>query len=151
MTISKILVPIDFSESSEKTLAYAVDLAKKVNAVVDVLHVFEVSAFFMPDLLVIPTRGGEALPVRDALCLEAKERLDTFLAACASRGLAPRSTDLVSGSPASTIVKYAGEHQYDLIVMGTRGHTGAKKMLLGSVAQRVVEHATCPVLTIRAM
>jgi universal stress protein A len=150
VNVSKILVPVDFSPYSENALAYAVDLAKKLGAAIDVLHVFEVPVYFLPDLLVIPTRGGNALPVRDAIYLEAKEKLDELLARFASRDLAPHSVELVSGAPATTIVKYAAEHHSDLIVMGTRGRTGAARMLLGSVAQRVVEHAPCPVLTIRA-
>ncbi len=149
MTVSKILVPVDFSTNSEKALVYALGFAKDVGAVVDVLHVFDVAAIFRTDLLVIPTRGGNALPVREALRLEAKEGLAEFLATCANRGVAPRSSEIISGAPASSIVKYAAEHRYDLIIMGTRGRTGPSKILLGSVAQRVVEHSHCPVLTVR--
>ncbi len=150
MTIGKILVPVDFSEHSERALAYALEFAKGVGAEVDVLHVFPVAPLFKTDLLVIPTRGGNALPVRDALRLEAEEDLERFLSNCAKRSVVARRSEVIPGTPATSIVKYAAEHQYDLIVMGTRGRTGPSRILLGSVAQRVVEHSPCPVLTTRA-
>jgi nucleotide-binding universal stress UspA family protein len=122
--------------------------AEKTGAAVDIAHAFEVSSFFKSDFLVIPTGGGNALPVREAVRLQAQEHLDQLLANCHARGHFPRASHLLAGSPADAISSFAGEKGYDLVIMGTRGHGGAAKLLLGSVAQRVIEHAPCPVITI---
>jgi nucleotide-binding universal stress UspA family protein len=147
--IRKILTPVDFSDHSEAALSYALSLAKDLDATVSVIHVYEVPFYLESAVLVVPTVAGQALPVKDAIQLEARERFQKYLERASSKGLVPDAIDLVEGVPFRAIVSYAKEHEFDLIVMGTRGRSGAARMLLGSVAARVIEHADCPVLTVR--
>ncbi len=147
--IRRILTPVDLSEHSDAALAYAMSLASDLDATVSVIHVYEVPFYLEPAVLVVPTVGGQALPVKEAIQLEARERFEKCLERANSKGLVPDAIELVEGVPARAIVSFAKEHAIDLIVMGTRGRSGAARMLLGSVAARVIEHAHCPVLTVR--
>ncbi len=145
--IRKILVPVDFSESSRVALEHAVAWAGPFGAAVDVLHVWQAPAF-------IPTASlPEAMPA-DATLVElvkknAEQALDRFVSAAKKGGIAVREALSEPGSPAHTIVEVAKSGRYDLIVLGTHGHTGLAHALIGSVAERVVRHASCPVLTVR--
>jgi nucleotide-binding universal stress UspA family protein len=141
------MVPTDFSPASDAALDYARALAGQMGASIELVHVFDdpfASGAFVGD-------GTVMMPVnlRQSLDLWAREQL-------ASRhekhvgSLPGSSTALLMGSPARSIVEHAGEIRADLIVIGTHGRTGLSHLLLGSVAERVVRTATCPVLTTRA-
>lgn len=146
--VRKILVPVDFSDSSRVALEHAAGWAGPFGAVIDVLHVWQAPAF-------IPTASlPEATPA-DATLVElvkrtAEQTLDRFVTEVKARGLAVREALSEPGSPAHTIVDIAKKGGYDLIVLGTHGHTGFAHALIGSVAERVVRHASCPVLTVRS-
>lgn len=140
--IKKILAPTDFSESAREAIAFAVELAGKFGASLTLLHAYQTPAYLLPegsilagsDLIVdIMNRAGEALEA-------ARHDLE---------GQVPVDTLLVEGLPFVQIVSAAQEGGYDLIVMGTHGRTGLRHVLLGSVAERVVRRAHCPVLTVR--
>jgi len=146
MRIKRILVPIDFSEASDAALAEARDLAVTLGASVRIVHVFDdpyvtgaMSAdgqmFLSPDL-------------RAALVADAEARLHERLQASVSSGLG-EETALLNGPVAASIVEYARGHAVDLILMATHGRGGMAHLLLGSVAERVVRTAPCPVLTLR--
>jgi len=146
MRIKRILVPIDFSEASDAALAEARDLAVTLGASVRIVHVFDdpyvtgaMSAdgqmFLSPDL-------------RAALMADAEARLRERLQASVSSGLG-EETALLTGPVAASIVEYSRGHAVDLILMATHGRGGMAHLLLGSVAERVVRTAPCPVLTLR--
>lgn len=136
--LSNILLPTDFSDTAEHAMRYAQDLASSFSATLHVLHVIpdqawpiEGTGWGLPDL--VETWEREAQSRLDAL--KAPER--------------PIQVQTVRGNPSAQINQYAKEHQIDLIVMGTHGHSPVQRMLLGSVAEKVVRTAPCPVLTVR--
>jgi nucleotide-binding universal stress UspA family protein len=146
MTLKNILVATDFSEPSDAALAYGRELAARFNATLHVLHVTE--------NIYITTFGAETYaPIAPDLQAEveraARARLEQLV--LDSDGSGPRTTPVVktSASPAFAIIDYAGEHAVDLIVMGTHGRGALAHMLMGSVAEKVVRLAPCPVLTVR--
>ncbi len=148
--ITRILVPIDFSAHADRALRYATTLADRFNATVEVLHVVEdpfVSGAWAPEAVApnIPELLAD-------LVAAARGKLDDLKAAAIAKGVRLKTTVLttvVSGRPADTIADFARTERFDLIVMGTHGRTGLSHALLGSVAERVVRTAPCPVLTVR--
>jgi universal stress protein A len=141
--IRKILVPTDFSPRSDRALEYAVALATAMKAAVHLVHVVEE-----------PFAGGAEMYVRDAQ--EIRDQLDadarSRLAAIAGRvdpGRMPVSTEIRHGSAFDGIIYEARATGADLIVMGTHGRSGLSHALLGSVAERVIRGAHCPVLAVR--
>jgi nucleotide-binding universal stress UspA family protein len=144
--IHQILVPTDFSATSDAALDYAREVAARFDGSLHLLHVLEdpfTNRPLAPDAYVTDTPG-----VRTTILEDARARL--------AHRLTPRDRDelaanaeMVFGSGAETIVEYAASRGIDLIVMGTHGRTGMAHLLLGSVAERVVRTAYCPVLTVR--
>lgn len=140
----RILVPIDFSDYAELTLVYARELAKAYDAHVDVLHILEEAA--------LPVVYGIE-PVSVAVP-EIEERAYAALARRAEDifgDVVPFDVHTGLGYPAHEITAFAEEHQNDLIVMATHGLTGVKHFLLGSVAEKVVRAAPCPVFSVKRM
>jgi nucleotide-binding universal stress UspA family protein len=144
--IERILVPFDFSEPAEHALDFAQTLAASVGASVEALYV--VPRLPQVPLRHIPELDGpmESRPVGD-LVADAKTRLHDALAPEDTRHRYLRKTVEV-GEPHAQILAHAAAGDADLIVMGTHGRTGATRFLLGSVAERVVREATCPVVTV---
>jgi universal stress protein A len=145
VTTQHILVPVDFSEHSEQALEYAMSLAPSLRARLTLLHVIQV-----PILAAGPHMGaGMAL----ASYLEQIESdMSHTLEACAKRVRAAGltcETVIVHGVPFQQIIDLAADRDVDLIVMSTYGRTGLPHMLLGSVAEKVVRLAPCPVLVTR--
>ncbi|MDH3686986.1 MAG: universal stress protein [Myxococcales bacterium] len=147
MKLNTILVPTDFSEDAEKALSTAKELAKAFGgAKIVVLHAYQVD---IP--IVSPMAGGYALPqgFYEDLRTQVTTRVDEVVAQLSSEGV--DATGLALQEPAAlAIVREAESLPADLIVMGTRGHTGLKHIVLGSVAERVVRTAPCSVLTVKA-
>jgi nucleotide-binding universal stress UspA family protein len=144
--IARILVPTDFSAPADAALDYARDLARQFGASIDLVHVFDdpfkSGAFVGDGTVVMPVE------VREALETQAREQLDARHAVHAGT-LPGSSVAFVVGTPAKRIVERAKEVKADLIVIGTHGRTGLGHLFLGSVAERVVRTAACPVLTTR--
>lgn len=143
MTIKRILVPIDFSSTSLAALDSAVAFAKPLKAEVVLLHVVEPVFYAMSEF---------AAPGMSQL-LEQEYRSDRAQIArlaerCAKRQVKTRGLVQV-GTAYQAIVDTAKKVHADMIVMATHGRTGLPHFLLGSVAERVVRLAACPVLTIR--
>jgi universal stress protein A len=144
-TIRNILVPVDFSPYSDHAVAYAARLAKKLDASIELLHVV--------DNPVIAGAWGTEIYVPDltellaSVATEAQTRLAVAVAGLRGQGLTASST-VRQGGPEQTIVEHAGAGHFDLIVMGSHGRTGLSHAFLGSVAERVLRHAPCAVLTI---
>jgi nucleotide-binding universal stress UspA family protein len=143
--IKSILVPVDFSPHSSLALEYAADLAHRYEATLEVVFVYQAVAFAMPEgyVLVTPDQLAEILS-RFQLQLEAAKRQALAL------GAPNVSSALLQGDPIQEIVQRVSERNHDLIVMGTNGRRGVKRVFLGSVAENVVRSASCPVLTVRA-
>jgi len=142
-SISTIVVATDFSETADLALKRAADIAKARAARVVIVHVtaFEYRPVTGPEPWAIPPDYQNELRER------VMERLGKAADELQARGLKVE-TELVDGIAAHEIVEAAARHAGDLIVIGTRGHTGLEHLLLGSVAESVVREAECPVLTI---
>ena len=141
--IKRILVPIDFSASSLEALAYASQLTQRFGAELLVLHVVE------PVYAAEPNVGSADLTtLLDEQERIADEQLARISANLSKQGQRVR-TQVECGVPAQAIVEVANDSATDLIVIATHGRTGLSHMLIGSVAERVVRLANCPVLTIR--
>jgi universal stress protein A len=140
----KILVPLDFSEHSDAALDLAVELVKEQGGEVHLLHAYELPA-------AVTMAYGVAIPqsVWDGVQQAAQERLDQALARVKAAGV-KGTTHFATGPASDAITAAAAEQKADLIVMGTRGLRGLKHVLLGSVAERVLRTAHCPVLTVKA-
>jgi nucleotide-binding universal stress UspA family protein len=146
----RILVPIDFSEPSRAALSLAARLGDATNASVDVLHVWEspdTAGAPAGDAVVVHLVGGQRSSLPEFLQANAKQEMHTFLAGLEDRGRVELKHELTSGRPADAIVD--ASQGYDLVVMGTHGRRGLPHVLLGSVAEKVVRRATCPVWTVR--
>jgi nucleotide-binding universal stress UspA family protein len=144
---TRILVPVDFSAESTRALEYAVALAVKVGGAVELLHVVE-------DPIASGAWGADAYVVNipellEELVADANGRLNAIKARCDAPGLLIK-TRVVTGAPARMILGVAEAEHCSLIVMGTHGRSGLSHMLVGSVAERVIRTAPCPVLTVRA-
>jgi nucleotide-binding universal stress UspA family protein len=143
--LRRILVPTDFSKHSQNALRYAAALAEKFGARICLLHVVQDLAVFIPDMItvappILPAPEQMTSAVRDAFDRLVKENQLEHLTV---------DREVREGNPFAEIVRFAREQSIDLIVMGTHGHTGLAHMLLGSVTEKVVRKAPCPVLTVR--
>ena len=148
VTFQRILVPIDFSEHSKRTISYATRFASRYNANVLLLHVFEI-----PDYVVAPYGRGQQASDRsksqiDAAEQDARESLAAFENQLLNAGLQVKAYVRV-GYPFDEIVQMANHFDVDLIIIGSHGYTGIRRLLVGSTAQRVVERASCPVLVVK--
>jgi nucleotide-binding universal stress UspA family protein len=144
--ITRILVPTDFSATSNEALAYAKTLAAPFGASLHLVHAFEdpfTTAAFAPEMYApLPTR------LREAMLRDIEQRLAEWLPP-AERARFKGTTEIALGPAARAVVDYTKTLGADLIVMGTHGRGGISHLLLGSVAERVVRTAPCPVLTVR--
>ena len=140
----KILVPVDFSEHSKAALESATQLAKTFRAELCLLHCYAVDpGGISPYGVSLPPNYFDE--VRDA----ANQKLDGWLEKITAEGVKARPL-LSSTCPSEEISLMAEELGSDLIVMGTRGLSGVKHLMLGSVAERTLRTAPCPVLTVKA-
>lgn len=144
--IKRVLVPIDFSPPSMKALDYAADFAKPLGAELCVLFVIEPIYYAVPDLA--GAAAGSVGGLLDEQRKSAKQQLERLQTRYARRNIKLRALQQ-TGTPYQAIVDAAKTLRADLIVMSTHGRTGVSHMLMGSVAERVVRTAVCPVLTIR--
>jgi len=138
----RILVPVDFSEPSRAALETAIEIARRwPESVVTVLHVYGVPVYAYVEGTVLPPQ------ILSEIAGAAQDAVAKLCGEYADRGVALRPVSEL-GTPMD-IIRRAEEDQSDLIVMGTHGRTGLPHIVLGSVAERVVRHAPCPVLTVR--
>jgi nucleotide-binding universal stress UspA family protein len=140
--LKQILVPVDFSECSRKALRYALPFAKEFGAGISLLHVVE-TAYVMGEFGAV-----DYVAMAADLTTEAERQLRE-LAGAEIGSSAAWKIAVRQGRPATEIAEAARELEADLIVIATHGRTGLKHALLGSVAENVVRHAPCPVLTVR--
>lgn len=143
MQIQKILVPVDFSEHAAHALDYAVELAAKFGASIDLMNCYPVYlGAVSPYGIVVPETFDREC--RDAATAEIGKWAQKVRDA-----RVPVETHVSPSPPGEAIPRYAEQARADLIVMGSRGLTGVKHLLLGSVAERVLRTAPCPVLTVK--
>ncbi len=140
----KILCPIDFSDASRAALETAADLARRHGAALTLFHAYPVPGYTFPDGSFVASSK-----MLDELAEQAKRHLEEWKTIATSLGLTAVQTATAVGEPAYEIVSYAKEQAMDLVVVGTHGRTGLTHALMGSVAERVVRKATCPVLSVR--
>ncbi len=137
--IGRILVPVDFSECAQTALRYALGLSSQFEAEVTLIHVVE--------QIVYP---GDWMYPPLAMSDFATEKRDQVLQKMASLVNDSNVKHVVRvGRAWQEVVEFAKESQADLIVLATHGYTGLKHVLLGSVAEKILRHAPCPVLTVR--
>ena len=142
--IRKILAPVDFSENSPPILEWAAHLAAEHGSSVLLLHAYHLPVEFQQ-------LEGAYLPPDfwASVRAEAEASLAEYAAQISAKGV-PVETAVCEGYAATVIVEEAAARDIDLIVIGTHGRSGFKHLLLGSIAERVVHKAPCPVLTVRA-
>lgn len=135
LRIDRILVPIDFSRSNQLANDYASQLAMANGAQLIYLHVLE--------------DGRQIGKMSVGELASDQQHLGQHLKMMRPGDANVKATHVIEqGMPAETIIDFAGKNQIDLIVMGTHGRTGLSRVLMGGVAERVVQQAPCPVMTI---
>lgn len=140
--LTKILVPVDFSECSKKALQYAIPFAKQFNASLTLLHVVHINYGY----------GEFAAIDYPLLEKQIREGSEKQLAELAEKDIGQTvaaETLVCTGVAAREIVETARSLDFDLIIISTHGHTGLKHVVLGSTTENVVRHAPCPVLVVR--
>ena len=141
--IRRILVPLDFSDQAPNVLDWAAHLAKQHGGRVILLHAYHLPVEFQQ-------LEGAYLPPDfwSNVKVEAEQSLSRYAEELERRGIQVESV-VREGYPATVIVDEAASQSVDLIVIGTHGLSGLKHLLLGSIAERVVQRAPCPVLTVK--
>jgi len=139
--VTKLLVPVDFSDFSERALAVAADLAQTFGATLHLVHVYPAAAYVAPPLVAGPVVVGQ---FRD----ESQRAFDAFVARVKGELKVGIESSLMEGVPHVEILRCATDVKADMIVIGTHGRTGLDHLLLGSVAERVVRGSRVPVLTV---
>jgi universal stress protein A len=140
-----LLVPHDFSAQSRAAFALAEQLARRVGASLHLLHVVQ-----PPALHALTPSGGLDLALPDVVVTGALLEAETILRKLADESRADVRVHVVEGPPTEIICQMAERLPADLIVMGTHGREGLAHLLLGSVAERTLRRAACPVLTVRS-
>ena len=137
-----ILVPHDFSDTAQQALSFAIELATKLGAKLTIVHAYEVPSYGYPDGIALTAE------VAGSIRKAAETALEGVAARARRPGLEVQSM-LRQGPAWSEINASARDAHDDLVVMGTHGRHGLARDLLGSVAEKVVRTAPCPVLTVR--
>lgn len=144
MKLRKIMCPIDFSAGSEQAMCVASRLAIETDAELVLLH-----SWYVPP---IAFAGGHIIvpaTLFQDVSNDAKQGLDEAILEVTALGAKRVSAKLVSGLPWTVIVSELEDPTYDLVVIGTHGRSGLARILLGSVAEKIVRHAPCSVLAVR--
>ncbi len=139
----KILCPVDFSEFTDEIIEYALDIAKKYDAELYLIHIIPnlnyftpYESFFTPENLIVVEKNMET---------EVNKDFDDLM----KKINGPAVKVIKNGTPFVEIINYARSESMDLIIIGTHGRSGLEHILIGSVAERVIRKAPCPVLTVR--
>jgi nucleotide-binding universal stress UspA family protein len=144
ISLKKVLVPVDFSDTSDVALRYGKALAGAFGASLHVIHVVQ-EPYAQP--WAVEAYGFSMATLQQDWIKEANTKLEGVLTADDRRALRATATTIL-GHPVSEILRFATDERIELIVMGTHGRGPLGHMVMGSVAERVVRHAPCPVLTV---
>jgi universal stress protein A len=148
IAIKDVLVPIDFSTGSDTALMYGREIARTFEARLHTLHAVE-DVYMQLMMAGGAVSGTAAVEIQRDLENAAQTRLDALVRDDDRRELRAQTALRTGVAAAQAIVDYAQENAINLIVMGTHGREGVAHLLMGSVAERVVRTAPCPVLTVR--
>ena len=141
----RICCPIDFSDASRAAMEVAADLARRFGAELVLLHAYPIPGYTFPDGSVVASPR-----MMQELADQAQRHLDEWRGEAERLSGNPRVVaEKAIGEPAAEIVSFARGRGVDLLVLGTHGRTGLEHALMGSIAERVVRRAHCPVLTVR--
>jgi nucleotide-binding universal stress UspA family protein len=140
----RICCPIDFSDASRAAMEVAADLARRGGADLVLLHAYPIPGYTFPDGSVVASPK-----MMQDLADQAERHLEEWRGEAAKIVGSRVTTQKAIGEPAAEIVAFARSAGVDLVVVGTHGRTGIEHALMGSVAERVVRRAPCPVLTVR--
>lgn len=143
--LKRILVPVDFSEISERIAAAALYVATQYQAHLWIVYVVEDIASYSGVMM-------NDFPLEEftaEITESAEKRMASFVAEHFKGSALSHESVVLQGHVAEEILAFSREHKIDLIVIGTHGYRGLKKMLMGSVADEVIKHASCPVLSLR--
>jgi universal stress protein A len=140
----RIVVPTDFSEGATEAWGLARRMARALGSELTLLHVF-----VEPPAHGDPYAGPPVIPVLIEAEKWVTDELEKWAAEARKEAIAVRTFVRHGSSPATRITELAGEEHADLVIMGTHGRGGVTRLLLGSVADRVIRTAPCPVLTVR--
>lgn len=143
MTVENILIPTDFSACADHALSHALEVADRFDARLHILHVVNE---LDPDWYGITDVQERAVKLRDQIQEEARERLHDL---ALEKDIETTVSLQLSFDVAETIYEYVEERNIDLAVMGTHGRQGLDRLMLGNVANKIVRHAPCPVMTVR--
>ena len=141
--IKRIVVGTDFSETAERAVDAAVDLAEQVGAVVSLVHAYELPMYSFPDGVVVSSPDVAKRITSDAL-----GRLEDAVERRKERGVSIQSV-LRMGAAWDELNSVAAEQDAEVIVVGTHGRRGFSRVIMGSVAERMMRTAVCPLLVIR--
>lgn len=144
IVMKRILVPTDFSEFSRQATRYACELAAKFESQIDLLHVIESPVMAMPS-------PGSPFPeeLLEGIQHHTKQQMERWMKVDQQEQSLDVTRTILRGTPFLEIIRFASRHNSDLIVIGTHGRSGLVHALIGSVAEKVVRKAPCPVLSVR--
>lgn len=145
----KILVAIDGSKTADVALEFGFDLATKYSAEVVIVSVFDVISLSLVARGMVFTPTGTTKYLEELKAFHEKVLLDAVKKAKKVKTKINVSKKLLKGRAADKIVEISNEGDFDLIVIGSRGISGIKEFLLGSVSDRVADEAKCPVLIVK--
>jgi len=140
--IKKILIPTDGSDSAMRAAEFALKLAKHFGS--EIVTIYVIDRIILEEISKVYEKRG----LKEEMKRKAERCLNYVVRSAEREGL-KASSILVEGQPHDQIVRYAESLGADLIVMGSKGRRGANRILIGSVAERVIEYAPCPVVVIR--
>jgi len=146
MTLDNILIPTDFSACADHALSHALQVADKFGAHLHILHVVNE---LDPDWYGITDAQERAVKLRDQIKTEAHDRLKELVPEGDGHDVETTVSLQLSFDVADSIHEYVNEREIDMVVMGTHGRKGLDRLMLGNVANKLIRHAPCPVMTVR--
>jgi nucleotide-binding universal stress UspA family protein len=149
--VKKILIAVDKSGYKNKIVAYAITLAKALDAGIYAIHVIDESSFGVVGDMMSFYRGGKTDEYKKILAKQAGQLLDDVSSEIrrVNKNIKVTTNVVIDSSVPNAIIGYAKKMEIDLVIVGSQGMTGLEKFLMGSVASKVIIHAHCPVLAIR--
>ena len=141
----KVFVATDFSETSQKAIAYAKKMTSQMECKLGIVHIFDSSLIQTP----LPYYPAEH-HFLDEFIKKARDKGKIKLDETAKDVGENCEVYFLEGKPSKQLIKFVEENDVDLLILGTHGYTGLSRLFLGSVAESVLRKAQCPVLTIRS-
>ena len=144
--LKRVLVPVDFSEFGKHALRYGCEFARRFGAELHLLNVVEDIYPMVPEAgMLLPSQGDYLAELQGS----SQKALEQMPEENWAQGIPDVIRHVEAGTPFLEVIRYAKEHDIDLIVIGTHGRSGLVHVLMGSVAEKIVRKSPCPVLTVR--